>query len=154
MAKRPLARVATPAQPAAHIFARSGRGVGQPALGGHRLADALHLLALQDGDSAARDADKAVLSCGVSHLHQRLRAPVERDVHLPAESRIGDGQMVLRDQFSVEPGRPVAPDLTVQVEGGQGADRKVLGPGWGVIGDTPLCNVIGDFPMVGVDAST
>ena len=86
----------------------------------------------------------------MSHLHQPLRAPVERDVHLPVEASVGDGQMIFRDKLPVEPG--VAPHLPVEVERGQGADRKVLGPGRGVIGDTPPGDVIGDFPMVGIDA--
>jgi hypothetical protein len=79
-------------------------------------------------------------------------APVERGVHLLAKPGPGKGQMVFRHQLTVKPGRPVAANLTVEVERGQCADAEILGPAGGVIGDASLGDVAGDFPMVGIDA--
>lgn len=115
------------------------------------LADALDLLALQRGDGAPGNGDEAILHGGMAHFDESLLAPVERGVHLLAEAGIGDGQMVLYDQLPVELSRAVASHLAVEVEGGQGADGEVLGPGRGVIGHAPFEDVLRDFPVVGVD---
>src|SRR5215469_12874711 len=52
-------------QTARDIFAGTGRGVSQPALGRHLPADPLHLLALEDGNGPTRYVDEAVLRGGV-----------------------------------------------------------------------------------------
>ena len=124
----PASEIGDARQPAGDIFAGPRRAVGQPALGGHLFDDSLDLLALPRGDRAPGNGNEAVLHAGMTHFDEPRRAPVERGVHLLAEAGSGNGQMVFRNQLTVESGRPVAANLPVEVERGQGADAEILGP--------------------------
>ena len=108
MAKRPLARLATPASRPGTYSPGPRRAVGQSPLGGHLFANAIDLLALQRGDRAPRDGNEAVLDAGMAHFHETRGAPVERGVHLLAEAGSGKGQMVFRNQLTIKPGRAIA----------------------------------------------
>ena len=78
--------------------------------------------------------------------------PLHRLADLPAESAIGERGTAGRDQFPVEPGRAVAADLLVEIEGREDADGEVAAPVAGIVGHPPLSDVGGDLPAVGVDA--
>jgi hypothetical protein len=60
----------------------------------------------------------------MAHFDETRGAPVERGVHLLAEAGSGKGQMVFRNQLTVEPGRAVAANLPVEVERGQCEFRR------------------------------
>ena len=57
----PAGEIGNARQPAGYTLALPGRGVGQATLGGHHLADALDLLALQRRDRAPGNGNEAVL---------------------------------------------------------------------------------------------
>jgi hypothetical protein len=148
----PTGEIGDTSQSAGNVFPRPGRGKGQPPFGGHLLTDALHFLLFQSGDGPTWDADEVVLGGGVPHLHESLRAPIEGVVHLLAEAGPGKRKMVACDKLPVEPGRAIAAHLAVEVQRGQRAVAEILRTAGSVIGNAPLGDVVGDSPMVGVDA--
>ena len=103
MAKRPLARLATPASRPVTYSPWPGRGVGQPALGGHLFADALDLSAFERSDGAARDGEVIPAIGSEAHLHQPLGAADQGLFRLLAETQLAHRRLEAVPNAMLEP---------------------------------------------------
>jgi hypothetical protein len=77
---------------------------------------------------------------------------MKRVIRLPAKAEFGQRRPLVSDKLSVEPGRPIAANLPFEVECGKRANGEVPGSAGGIIGHAALDDVVGDFPVVSVDA--
>jgi DDE superfamily endonuclease len=75
--------------------------------------------------SADRDADFAVLGGCETHLHKSLR-PSHSLADLPAKATVREFRPVASDHLAVEPGRTIAANLLVKVEGRERSDSKPI----------------------------
>src|SRR6202030_1263169 len=108
--------------------------------------DALHLLSLQGRHSAGGDVDVAILCRRMAHLHKSLSATTEGVVDLSAKPAVGGCHTLAGDQFPVEPGRAMAADLLVEIEGGQGPNPEPIAALAKVIRLPSLADVLRDLP--------
>ena len=95
--------------------------------------------------------DVAILCCRVTISTSRLSATTEWVVDLSAKPAIGDCHTLAGDQFPVEPGRAVAADLFLEIEGGQGPNSEPIAALTEVIRLSALNDVLGDLSMIGID---
>ena len=87
----------------------------------------------------------------MAHLHQSLSATTECVVNLSAKPAVGDCHTLAGDQFPVEPGRAMAADLLLEIEGGQGSNPEPIAALAEVIRLSAFNDVLGDLPMIGID---
>lgn len=84
-------------------------------------------------------------------VHQPLLAPGQRLANLKAEAAVANRGDAPGHQGAIEPGRPVGAHLGVEVERREHPHRQ-LAAALPVVGQRPLLEVVGDRPMVGVEA--
>lgn len=87
----------------------------------------------------------------MAHVDEALPAPFHGVTDVPAISDLRERCPVCRGQFPIEPGRAIARHLVLEVEEGEGTDRKIPAPVASVIGSTLFGEVLGYLPAVGID---
>src|SRR4029077_310548 len=125
--------------------------VGQAALCSHLVANALDFPSLQGRSGADGDVNVAIPSGCEPHLHKSLSATTEGVIDLSAEPAVGDCHTLGRYQLPVEPGRAVAADLLLEIEGGKDPNPEPIAALAEVIHLSAFNDVLGDLPMIGID---
>src|SRR5579872_4137620 len=116
------------------------------------MAGTLNLLSPKSRQGANRDVNVAIFCRRKTHLDKLPSPTTNSSVDLSAKTAVPDLRAVLGNNLSVEPGRTIAGNLPVEVDGRERPYSQAIAALAEVVSLSTCDNVLRDLPIVGIDS--